>query len=214
MNHYHIVKYMGVKIFSDILTRTFSIAFYGGIIGAIIGGIATKGNIEGVFMGLLIVFVGALVFYLKKTSQFAADAEQVREPVSAKVKGLFFTIAIAITGLGLTLGIIGDITSGIKYAEEKKKHEAAITEMIEQNPEMAIIRLATPFDAIVVSPFKGEAEEMNRREINIPEGAVITVISVTNSSGMNFYASFTYKEANIHETIRIFQKDFGSIKPN
>jgi len=204
--HFHVVKHMGVMIFADILTRSFSIAFYGGIIGAIIGGIISKGEMMGVFIGVLIAFIAALIFYIKKTRQFSAEAAEIRGPIPGKLKAIFGIVALVLTGLGVTLGIIGDISVGIRDAADKKEREAALEAMIAKDPSMAIVRLTVPFEATVTSPIKGITSEMNRREVEIPEGASITV---------SYFFNDEYKAMIRHNNtpIEVEPKDFGSIEP-
>ena len=207
--HFHVVQYMGIKIFSDLLTRSFSIAFYGGILLAIIGGIIAKGEIAGVFLGVVIAFIVAIVFYIKKTKQLAAEAAEIRGPIPMKQKSILGIIAIAIIGAGLVLGIIGDITSNIERAAKAKAREAKLTEMIAQDPSMAIIRRDTPFHAEVTSSVKGMTSEMNSAEIEIPQGASITVSYFYTSEKDNYKAMIKYNNKNID----VDSKDFKSINP-
>jgi len=206
--HFHVVQYMGIKIFSDLLTRSFSIAFYGSILLAIIGGIIAKGEITGVFIGVLIAFIAAIVFYINKTKQLAAEAAEVRGPIPMKQKSILFIIALAITGAGLVLGIIGDITSNIQHAADVKAREAKLTEMIAKDPGMAILRRDTPFKAVVTSPIKGMTSEISRVEIELPQGASITV-TYFFTSGDDNNAMVNYN----NKSIEVESKDFKNISP-
>ena len=215
--HYHVVKYMGVMIFSDLLTRSFSIAFYGGILLGIIGGFVAKGETIGVFFGVLIAFIAAVIFYINKTKQFAAEAAEIRGPIPAKLKRILGLIVLGVIAAAAALGLLGDITSNIRYAADKKKEAAELTELISRNPSMAIVRLETPFEATVTSPIKGETQEMNRRNIEIPEGATITVTGFSHNMSYDANNINRYR-ANVNVTfermpINVEANQFGSIKP-
>jgi hypothetical protein len=208
--HFYVVQYMGVKIFSDLLTKTFAIVFYGGIAGLIIGGIIGGDSIAAKSIPFLIVCAAALIFYVNKTKQFMDDVKQIRPPVTAKTKAVFTIMALALIGLGVVLGITEAITSGVKRTAVANEKETAITERIAKDPNLAIIRRETPFQATVTSAITADGRGLDAsKKFEIPAGATITITGFYFTDKDGDSAGIKYNNGDYY----LNNKYFGSINP-
>jgi hypothetical protein len=206
--HFYVVQYMGTKIYSDVLMKTFAITFFGTIGAAIFAAIKGLNNRDSA-IPIFIVFIASLIFYVIKTRQFAADAAQIRGQIPAKTKTLFTIIALVIVGLGIFYGVTTQISENAKSVAEEKEREKELTELIAKDPSMAIIRRETPFQATVTSTINASNYS---DKVEIPTGTTITVTGWTighTGSGKEYALDVTYK--NTRYSVK--QKDFGSINP-